>query len=344
MYSIFFLAILSIILLMLLFKIFRHRFNYFLSLLISFLILYIVLNPKTSINGVLDGANIFMKSIFPVMFPFMVCCNFLIYTDAINLYSKFLGIFVSKPLAISKVSSFPIFASYLSGYPMGAKYCALLFEDKKITHFEFERIINIASNAGPLFLIASVGTTMLDNTNLGYLLLIPSYLSSILIGFIFRKKSPENKTSFKKTKSYTLGEAIKKSIEDAMLTLIVLAGYIIFFCTLINIMKNSYIFIFFITSLSDIFKISTDVLSSLALGLIEITNGCNIIATTSISMTYKLCLISFLSSFGGFSILAQTYSFFSKHNVSSKKYISLKLLQGILSLTIMYVLCVLFKI
>ncbi|MGL4990379.1 MAG: sporulation integral membrane protein YlbJ [Sarcina sp.] len=349
MFNIFLLILFSLLLFILLFKLLKNKFNYIISLLISFLILYIVLNPTPSINGVFEGFNIFIKSIFPVMFPFMVCCNFLIYNNTLNLYSKYLGFFISKPFALNPNCSFPILASYISGYPIGAKYSTLLFEEKKITHLDLKRVIYIASNAGPLFLIASVGTIMLQNTYYGYLLLIPSYLSTIFMGLISYKnfKAPIlNSNQIKDTKknSYQFGEAIKKSIEDAMFTLIVLAGYIIFFCVLINIIRTSTIYNYFLLFISSITKISSDFLNAFFLGFIELSNGCQIISNSNLNLVVKLCFISFLGSFGGCSILAQTFSFLSKYKISASKYLFLKFIQGIISALIMYFLCIILNL
>ena len=345
MYSIFFLIILSSLLFFLLLKLLKPKFNTLLSIALSLLILYFLLKPELVISSSISGGKIFLTSIFPVMFPFMVICNFLLYIDGISLYSKLLGPFLCKPLSLNKNCTFPIITSYLSGYPLGAKYSEKLYTNKEINFNEFSRIINIASNIGPLFLIASVGTTMLSNTSLGYLLLIPSYLSTIIIGILTKKKTKENHLilSNPSNLNINLGESIRKSIEDASLTLLVLAGYIIIFSVLINILKNSYIVSLFISSTSSILGIPKEIIESLLLGSVELTNGCKIVSEGTLSIEMKLCIISFLASFGGLSIIAQTYSFFSKHKISFKKYFILKFLQGTIAASIMAFICFLNK-
>lgn len=342
MYSIFILLIFIISFIVLFIKILKNKLNLFLSLVLSFLIIYFVLNPSLCINASISGTKLFVNSLLPTMFPFMVVCNLLMYIDGISLYAKILGPFLCKPLGLRKICSFPIIASYLCGYPLGAKYSTDLYNNKTINKSEFSRLINIASNTGPLFLIGAVGTSMLGNSTLGYLLLIPSYLSTILIGFLsYKKKNSNNKSSKSLEASnhvLNIGQAIKKSIEDACLTLLVLAGYIIIFSVIIAIIKDSSLIAFFIKKTAEILSISTDFLEALFLGSIELTNGCNIISASSLSMQVKLSLIAFLSSFGGISIIAQTYSFFYKSNVSFKRYFVFKLLQGIIAFIIMYII------
>lgn len=342
MYSIFILIILLSLLIFLLFKVFKllHiRANAFISIILTLIIIYLILSPEKCIEAALNGSKLIVNSIIPTMFPFMVVCNLLVYIDGISLYSKFFGPIICKPLGLNKSSSFAIIASYLSGYPLGAKYSTNIYEKGYISKNEFSRLINIASNVGPLFLIGAVGTSLLGNTKLGYILLIPSYLSSIFIALITRKKedSKAPKTTLKSSNQVlNIGEAIRKSIEDACLTLLVLSGYIIIFSVIISIFKNSKIIEYLINYLSNILGISSVFIESLFLGSIELTNGSNIISNSTLNLSTKLSLISFLCSFGGLSIIAQTYSFFYKCNVSFKRYFFYKFLQGIISFIIMY--------
>ena len=345
MYSIFFLIILSIILLLFLIKLFKLKTNTLISIILSFLILYFIIKPQLVINSSINGGKIFLTSIFPVMFPFMVICNFLLNIDGVSIYSKVLGPIVCKPLSLNKNCSFPIITSFLSGYPLGAKYSEKIYSQNLIDFNQFSRLINIATNIGPLFLIGSVGTTMLSDTKIGYLLLIPSYLSPLIIGLLTKKKNSKNYLFSKSKKNIKLnfGEVIRKSIEDASLTMLTLGGYIVVFSVIINIFKNSIIFAIFLSTLSSLLGISKVFLESLFLGSIELTNGCKIVTESTLPLDVKLCIISFLSSFGGLSIIAQTYAFFSKYNISLKKYFLLKFLQGIISASIMAIICLLTK-
>ena len=146
----------------------------------------------------LAGAKLFFYSVLPTMFPFMVICNMIINLDGIKLYSKILGPILCKPLGLSYPCSFALVASFLCGYPLGAKYSTDLYKKELIPHDEFVRLLNIASNIGPLFLLGAVGTSMLGNSTLGYLLLIPSYLSAIIMGIITKNKKREKKLSLSK--------------------------------------------------------------------------------------------------------------------------------------------------
>lgn len=347
MYSILFLLI--ILLSIILIKLLKIKSNIIFSLFLTLTVIYFIINPKLSMEASLAGAKLFFNSVLPTMFPFMVICNMIINLDGIKLYSKILGPILCKPLGLSYPCSFALVASFLCGYPLGAKYSTDLYKKGIIEYDEFSRLINIASNTGPLFLLGAVGTSMLGNSTLGYLLLIPSYLSVFIIGIITQNKKREKKISLPNegiTESkayYNLGEVIKKSIEDASLNILVLCGYVIMFSVIISMVKTLFISTGTLTSLSSLLNIPEDIFNGLFLGGIEVTNGCNIIASSNLSILSKLSLISFLSSFGGLSIIAQTSSFFYKEKVSITKYFFYKVLQGIISFVLMFFIYIIFK-
>ena len=128
-----------------------------------------------------------IKAILPTIFPFSVICNLIIHYDGISFYSNILGPIICKPLKLSNCSSFPIVASLLCGYPLGCKYCCDLYELGCISKEEYLRLLNIASNASPIFLIGSVGAAMLGNIKYGFILLLGNYLAPLIIGFFTKK-------------------------------------------------------------------------------------------------------------------------------------------------------------
>jgi len=315
--------------------------NIIICIFISILIILFILNINICIPAAIDGCKLWYKSILPATFPFIVICNLLIFYDGISLYSKFLGPLICKPLGLSKNCSFPIVASILCGYPLGAKYCVDLYSMEYIEKDEYERLLNIASNAGPLFLIGSVAGTLLGNVSLGYILLIGNYLSIILIGFITKKKRNPIKLrslSCPKYEMISFGSAIKDAIQNGINTTLSIGGFIIIFSVVISLIKsNVYIYIIF-EQLERFLNLTHGTLYCLFLGSIEMTNGCSIVSTLSLSLPAKLSIISFLCSFSGLAVIAQVSSFVSDTKINYGKYILFKIIQGIFSFIITYML------
>ncbi|MGL4742560.1 MAG: sporulation integral membrane protein YlbJ [Sarcina sp.] len=347
MFIYFLITILLIALITILLYYIRPTTNFFLTLLLSLCLASIIINPEISIIGATKGSDLFFTAIFPVLFPFLIICNLMIYTNSMKLLSMLIGPILCKPLGLSNNCAFPLIASYICGYPLGAKYSSYVYEKKLITHNEFEKLIFIASNASPLFLISTVGTTMLSSTSLGYLLLIPSYSATVITALLFYRKKKQKNTITTKfetyNKNFDFSFALKTSIEDAISTILSIGGYIIIFAVIINFCKESILLQHLTEVLSKLLNINYDLINSLFLGSIELSNGCFLISTSvNISLNIKLCLISFLATFSGFSIISQTFSFLSKHNIKLSKYILIKFLQGILSAIIMLILLLFF--
>ncbi|MGG7176026.1 sporulation integral membrane protein YlbJ [Clostridium paraputrificum] len=336
MISIFFLWLLIILLIQILFKLINITKNQIICFFISLLIILFAVNLKVSMAAAIEGANLWFKAMLPTLFPFLVICNLLISYDGISIYSKLLGPLLCRPLGLSKNCSFPLAASFLCGYPLGAKYCSDIYDLGYIDRKEYIRLLNIASNCGPLFIIGSVSAAMLGNIKFGYLLLIPNYLSLIIIGFITKgKKTLSKPTSFiPPTPNKNFGQAFKDAIENALTTTISVGGFIIIFSVVIGIIKNNAPISIIFNNIESYINLPKDSLYAFFLGSIEITNGCNILATSSLTIPLKLSIISFLCSFSGLSIIAQVSSFTSKHHVPIIKYILLKFFQGIISFLI----------
>ena len=260
MISIIFLGIIIILLIQILFKLIDINKNYIISFIISLLIIIFFINLKTSMASALDGCKLWFVAILPTLFPFLVICNLLIAYDGISLYSKFLGPLLCKPLGLSKSCSFPLTASILCGYPLGAKYCADIYNLGYIEKKEYIRLLNIATNCGPLFILGPVSTVLLGDIRLGYLLLIANYLSPILIGFITKKgdfnieKSKEN--VFVNNKNF--GTIFKESIEKAINTTLSIGGFIIIFSVIIGITKSSLSLHFLFNNIESLINLPKD--------------------------------------------------------------------------------------
>ena len=177
-----------IVLTIILIKLLNIKINVLICISISVLIVLFAANINLSLNAAIEGSKLWYKAILPTTFPFVVICNLLIYYDGISLYSKIPGPLICKPLNLSENCSFPIVASLLCGYPLGAKYCVDLYNMNYLDKEEYIRLLNIASNVGPIFLIGSVATALLNNVYFGYILLASSYLSIIFIGIITKKR------------------------------------------------------------------------------------------------------------------------------------------------------------
>lgn len=332
-YLLFALIILIIFLIWLLMKSFKS--SYVLTFIVSMMILYFILNPQLCMSASVNGAKLFFNSVFPALFPFVVMTSILISFDGITIYSKFLGPILCKPLGLPRQCSFALVVSSLCGYPLGAKYSSKLYEDGLITKSQYAKLLNVASNASPLFIIGSIGFSMLGNIQGGYIILLSNYISCIIMALIIKCDNTELSIANSKLRhnDKNFGTILKESIEEALKTSLSVGSFIVMFSVILSIIKNNAIYNIVLKNIISNFSfISEEIFSGISLGLIEITNGSYSIAHSNLNFSLKLSLISFLCAFSGLSIIAQVHSFTYKYKeLSIKKYVLRKFIQGIIS-------------
>ena len=292
-----------------------------------------IFQPNICIEGTLTGARLFYYKVFPSIFPFLIICNILINYDGVKIYARYFGAFLCKPLRLPIQCSFVIITSILCGYPLGSKYASEIYNKQLISYNTYKRLLNIASNASPLFIIGSVGTSMLNNSNIGYLLFFSNIISCILMSLVLpaaKEKKIDNYNAgnyLPGTKDF--GSVIKSSIDSSITNTLSIGGFVILFSVIISIIKNSSIVNLLVNIISTLSNINSTIIKSLLLGVVEITNGCSLISQSDMNMLTKISIISFFIGFSGISIIFQVNSFIYKYNVSIKTYVFNKFIQGV---------------
>lgn len=322
----------------------NYKINIYITLICTLLIINIIYNPSLCVASTLKGTKIFFNSVFAPLFIFLIFSNLIIEFDGIRIYSKLFGKILCSPFNLSKECSMPIILSLISGYPLGAKYSCDLYQKKIIDRQTCQNLLNIASNPSPIFMIGTIGLTMLHNIKLGYILLISNYLSCFIMAILLKSKNSKhnfNNTNYE-LKSVNVGQALKKSIDNAIYTSLSIGGFITLFVVLTNIIEHNKCFIKLFEILSYIINVPSYNLKGFVLGLLEMTNGCYIVSTSNISIYLKLIMISFFTSFSGISITLQVYSFTYKYNLCMKQYICRKLIQGLVCAIVTSVIYFLF--
>lgn len=324
--------VLILLILLLLVYLLKNK-NVLITIICSLIILQIIAAPKLCIDGAISGALLFFYKVFPSLFSFLIVSNIILSYDGIYIYSKILGNALCKPLKLPKSCSFVLIISALCGYPLGAKYACDLHERNIIDLKTCERLLNIASNASPLFMLGSVGISMLKSPLIGYILLLSNTLSCIAMSFIIPSKIVYKKNIPEKTHIYSnmnIGNVLKSSVENSIKTCLSIGGFVTAFSVINSIFKNNYLFSTLVYKVSNILHVSRDIVEGSILGIIEMTNGCNLISLSSASIFVKIAIASFLFTFSGLSIIAQVYSFTYKFDISMKKYALRKVFQGLI--------------
>lgn len=223
---------------------------------------------------------------------------------------------------------------------MGAKATSSLYSSGLISKCELNILSSFTNNCNPIFILSTIGISMYSNIKVGIFLLCCHYITSIIVGIIISNKysniiqydavnlnSLSKKNKSKATKSMSFFELLTNGILASFKTLILIFGFIILF----NLVAST-----FSTLLK---KLSFDsTLITILTSIFEMTNGIKEISLLDISYKWKLVFSSFLTSFSGFCIIFQIYSYLYKFDYKISKLIIYKLLNGIISMAIAYIL------
>ena len=309
---------------------------------VLFTILLIVFS-NSNFEAAKKGINLWLNSVLPSLLPFFIATELLSYTNIIYYLGKLLNNIMRPLFNVPGEGAFAFIMGIISGYPTGVKIVANMKKDNICTKEECERLIAFTNNSGPLFIIGTVGTSLLYDTSIGFLLLFTHILACITVGIIFRFWKYNKNDSYKRYINIqknrvtfnNLGDIIGESIKSATNTVVMIGGFVILFSVINSMLNNSnfyHIIINFTSPFFNLIGIDNNFLQGIYTGFIELTNGvqyiCNI-PTKTISITIIIC--AFLLGFGGISVMLQVLSITSKSNISIKPYIIGKILHGIIA-------------
>lgn len=314
--------------------------NYFLTILIIIFGVCLIFFSSSNIIAVQTSTDLFLNTIFPSLFPFLIVSELLSYTSIISFLSAKCEKIMKPLFNVPGIGAYPFIMGLLSGYPVGAKIVADLRTQNFISKSEGERLLIFTNNAGPLFVIGSIGCSMYLNSTIGFLFLAVNIISSIFTGFIFGKICGKNNRDYSNTQitelSFSsLANVISKSIRKAFFTLSNVCGFVIIFSLIISMIKTSGI----LSLINNIW------VENFILGIIEITNGIKLISSiSSKSLFFNLVFTSILLSSGGICVLLQVWSCTSNTDLSIKPYIFGKIFCALFAGFFMFIILKLFPI
>ena len=157
-----------------------------LPLILCCFTLALVIFSKDNLAAAKSGISLWASSVLPALLPFFIATELLNHTSIIPFLGKSLNKFMRPIFNVPGVGSFAIIMGIISGYPVGAKIIANFRETNLCTKEEAERLLSFTNNSGPLFIIGTVGISLIGNTTIGIILLITHILASITVGIIFR--------------------------------------------------------------------------------------------------------------------------------------------------------------
>lgn len=284
-------------------------------IVIFILIFYMLCAPKEAVGAAANGLLLWYETILPTLLPFAIVSNLFIDSNMFYLISRFLYLPLRLLLPISREGSFPVFAGFLFGFPMGSRISAVMLSQNKLSYSEASVIFAVTNNMSPVFINSFIFYHALHAPRLALPAFLSLYVPALFIGRLFLHRQPPAPDFSQKNTAP--GFCVNFKIMDAAImngfeTLTKLGGYIMLFSM--------------IAAIAEHLPIHHPLFKSLLIGSIEITNGIQFTSQTTLPLREKYLLCVAFTAFGGLSGLAQTSSMVSGSNLPMKRYIGIKLL------------------
>ena len=298
------------------------------ALTISILILFFSMLsfPQTVFTGASYGLVLWFRHVLPTLLPYMILINVLICTPALHWICRITSTFLCPLLGTSYYGTFAVLTGFLCGYPMGAKTASDLLDTQKISRSEASYLLSFCNNTSPAFILSYVVAQNMKERNLCIPFFLILTFTPLMLSFIFRLfyRLPESSCSFPQVTPGSFSNP-SESISDSFLDRCILnafesvtkvGGYMMMFSVLIQLLAS---------------VLPNTIFSLLLYSSLEISTGIRLLFSSALYTTEKIILCAFLTSFGGWCCIAQTYSMISSSQLPILPYITAKLVTALVT-------------
>lgn len=249
-------------------------------------------------EAVSSGIRVCTDTLIPTLFPFLFFSSLL---------SSYSGAAISRAAApitsplfgISPASAQALIFGVLGGFPTGALIAARLFSEKKISRAEAERLPIFCNNAGPMFVIATVGTGLFSSFRYGLFL----YLVHLAFSFAAALLTRPSVRTVPKTEPFLPAPAFSRIFSESLF----------FSVRTMSVISAS--FLLFRAVLALFTPLLPDkTAGALVRGTVELTSGLLFLSHDKASLIPAAALLGF----NGFCIQMQTATAFCDAGLSLK--------------------------
>lgn len=282
--------------------------------------------PQTVFTGASYGLVLWFRHVLPTLLPYMILINVLICTPALHWICRITSTFLCPLLGTSYYGTFAVLTGFLCGYPMGAKTTSDLLNVNKISRSEASYLLSFCNNTSPAFILSYIVAQNMKERNLCIPFFLILTFTPLMLSFIFRLfyRLPESSCSFPQVTPGSFSNP-SESISDSFLDRCILnafesvtkvGGYMMMFSVLIQLLAS---------------VLPNTIFSLLLYSSLEISTGIRLLFSSALYTTEKIILCAFLTSFGGWCCIAQTYSMISGSQLPILPYIAEKLVTALVT-------------
>ena len=315
------------------------------SIAIALLLLSLMLFPQESVAAAKDGVELCLNVILPSLFPFFVLSTLCVELGLIQGLGRLLERVMYPLFRVNGACSVAFLLGIVGGYPVGARTAIELYEKGQCTKTEAERLLSFCNNSGPAFILGVVGAGIFASSTAGLWLYGAHVAASVLVGLLFRFYGARGEGACRlqsSTISVTgFAEAFTGSVKNAFYGTLNICGFVIFFTVLIRLLFLTGVITVLATGITWLlqgFGMQQSWAEGLLSGIIEMTSGVWTLRDVAGTLGNRLCMAAFILGWAGLSVHCQVLSFIGSSGLSTRTYFFGKLLHGLISAGIIYLL------
>ncbi len=163
----------------------RRKIHDAMSVILLFVVAFCLLyRPQAAANGVRRGLSVCSTVLIPTLYPFMLVAGWLTDSPLCRRPAKWACTLTRRLFGLPGCCGAAILIGLVGGYPAGAIAAGRLYRQGMIDAGQRERMSRFCVNAGPGFIIGTVGAGLLGNTRAGVLLFAAQVTASVLLGVL----------------------------------------------------------------------------------------------------------------------------------------------------------------
>lgn len=273
--------------------------------------LLILFNSNIIIKSVNSSSLMFIKKIFPSLFPTMVIGNILIKSNVYLIIPKKIKAFLFKKFNFSNSTMELFIISLITGSPSSAMYINNYLNSGLINKKEAEALLCSTHFINPLFIVAGVGVGVFNNVKIGFVLFIILFISTLIKIYLNKNNFKNSKKKIINIKNTNLITNITSSIKESINALLLIFGIVVIFNILVSLVSH----------ILDLSELASCVIN----GLLEMTGGIIKLSNLNVNIYIKIFLAYYFLNFGGLCIQMQSVSMIDNKKIRYLKYLIFRL-------------------
>ncbi|NBC71575.1 sporulation integral membrane protein YlbJ [Paenibacillus sacheonensis] len=322
--------------------------------------------PAPALEASLRGLSIWWEVLFPALFPFFVISELLLGFGIVHFFGKILDPLMRPLFRIPGIGGFVVTMGYASGYPVGARLTAQLWEQKLINRAEGERLVAFTTTSDPIFLIGAVSVGFFHSVALAPVLAAAHYGGGLLIGLLMRfhdrhapasseekvRRAPGARRKSRLAEALQamhtarlmdgrpLGKLMQDAVQAALRLMIVVGGLVVVFSVIMELLRQTgsiEVLAGGVRLALGLAGMPAALADAVVSGTFEVTLGARSAGSaTGSGLMNQAAIAAFVLSWAGLSVHAQVASLLSRTDLRYKPFLISRILHGVIAAVLVY--------